>query len=128
MDRRKFLAVASAAAVTAPVAGVAAQTTRATSVPLLRTYLTNTEQFPSEPQARGRVLALKCDPERTFDPNSVAVFGEQGRQLGYLPPASTEALSALLKAGFEAYATVADVNPAAISLDVFLLRGQGAGA
>jgi hypothetical protein len=52
------------------------------------------------------VLHLERRPDRTFDRYSIAVRQSDGRQLGYLPPASTGLLATLLDEGFSAFAVV----------------------
>lgn len=108
MDRRFFLAGAGGALASLPLAGAAAAAGgQKGSVELIRSYVANRDQFPQAPLPRpNEVLHLERRPDRTFDRSSIAVRRSDGRQLGYLPPASTGLLATLLDEGFSAFAVV----------------------
>ena len=105
MDRRLFLAgcVAATPAVGLAPAGQAAPRTGV--VPLLRARVVNPDLFGPAPRpSAGARLALRRDRERSFDPAAIAVVGEGGAGLGYLPPASARPLAALMDAGLRLWA------------------------
>jgi hypothetical protein len=107
MQRRSFLAGAGGALAAFPFASGAAAAVRGQTdgVALLRSYVANRDQFPqAQAPEPNEVLRLERQPERAFDPSSIAVRRSDGSQLGYLPSASTGILAALLDQGFDAYA------------------------
>jgi hypothetical protein len=106
MERRSFLAGAGGALASLPLAATAmAAGEPKAGIRLLRSYVANRDQFPQARQPdENEVLRLRRRPDRSFDPSSIAVEKRDGSQLGYLPPASTGMLAALLDTGFGAYA------------------------
>lgn len=74
---------------------------------MLDSYLTNIEQFPQVPWPDpGTRLSLQRDPTRAYDPRAILVIGRKGEPMGYLPPASSGLLAALMDNGTEADAEV----------------------
>lgn len=98
MDRRFFLA----GAVALPGAALASASPGPSAglVELLSVRVVNRDQFTAlPPLPQGTRLVLRRDPGWRYDPGAIAVLTEQGQGLGYLPPARTRALAALMDAG-----------------------------
>lgn len=112
MDRRGFflagtagaagglLALPAAAARAAPRAAIASYVTG------LRDHLRG-----AEPPAAPAALGLRREPDRAFDPLSVAVLGPDGARLGYLPAAQGRVLAPLMDAGLTFEARVVEARP-----------------
>ncbi|MBU1316391.1 MAG: HIRAN domain-containing protein [Alphaproteobacteria bacterium] len=127
MERRSFLAGAGGALASLPLAAAAmAAGEPKAGIGLLRSYVANRDQFS---QARlpevNEILRLRRRPDRSFDPTSIAVEKRDGSQLGYLPPASTGMLAALLDNGFNAYAvTLRGDGHSEVPLQVYLEKAS----
>lgn len=103
MQRRKFLAAGTAASLLLPAAAGAATSPSRGRIKVLDSYLTNAEHFPSARWPnRGARLSLRRDRSRAFDRLAVLVIGTEGEPIGYLPPASSGLLAALMDHGIEA--------------------------
>ncbi|NEX48787.1 HIRAN domain-containing protein [Pseudotabrizicola algicola] len=99
MDRRYFLAGAAALPGTA-LARPSAAPDDAGLIELLSVRLVNRDHFAGRVHvAEGARVVLRRDPAWTYDPAAISVSTENGDGLGYLPPASTRALAALMDAG-----------------------------
>lgn len=106
MQRRSFLAGASGAVASLPLAAFAQQSVIGEDdAALLRSYVTSQDQFPQATPPQGdEILNLERRPNRKYDPASIAVMRSAGNQMGYLPADSTGILAVLLDEGFVAYA------------------------
>lgn len=124
MERRSFLAGAGGALAALPFAAGTAAAARgeAGGIGLLRSYVTNLDQFPqAQAPEPNEALRLERRPDRAYDPASIAVLRGDGSQLGYLPSASAGLLAALLDQGFAAYAaTLPRTAGSDIPVEVFL--------
>ncbi|MFN7102038.1 MAG: HIRAN domain-containing protein [Pseudorhizobium sp.] len=128
MERRSFLAGAGGALASLPLmAATAAAGEPKAGIRLLRSYVANRDQFPqARPPEVDEILRLRRRPDRSFDPASIAVERRDGSQLGYLPPASTGMLAALLDAGFSAHAVALRGDGGSqIPLQVYLEKAPG---
>jgi len=122
MHRRSFV-MAGAAALPLAAAALAAGAAPAMGhrVRVLTTPLANAERFPAVPApAAGAALTLEREPDRRFDPASVRVADAAGNPLGYLPPASAAAISALMDAGVPASGRALGPAPGGLRVEVFL--------
>jgi hypothetical protein len=106
MDRRLFLAaMGGGLATTVGTSGAAAGGRTAA---LISTYVSNVEQ-PRTGKAlpgQGCRLALRVEPTRSYDPQSVLVSTTDGETVGYLPPIHGRLIAPLLSAGFPVDARV----------------------
>lgn len=105
--RRAFLAGLGGLAALAPATALGAVGRRPEEVRLPPSYVTNLPaQLPMASLQAGVPLRLVREPERQYDPASVAVVATDGSRLGYLPADQSRMLAPLLDAGLPARAEV----------------------
>jgi hypothetical protein len=121
MHRRMFLAGAGGMLALSPLSSGKSHAAGG-DVKILSTHVTNRDHFPNAGMPRpNEVLILERAPQRAFNPFSIAVVTPAGQQIGYLPPASTGILAALLDAGFRAFAIQPSHKPTGEPIvDVYL--------
>ncbi|HEV7277657.1 MAG TPA: HIRAN domain-containing protein [Devosiaceae bacterium] len=105
--RRAFLAGLGGLVALAPMTTLGAVGRRPEEVALPPSYITNLPaELPPAPLAAGAPLRLVREPERPYDPASVAVLAADDSRLGYLPADQSRLLAPLLDAGLPARAEV----------------------
>ena len=123
MHRRHFLAASCAVVPAAlPIASSAAP--RCAQVLTAEVVNRTTNPAPGE----GSPLTLRREPERRFDPASIAVLTPSGAKLGYLPPVRAEVLAALMDAGVPVGAQVNDDDPSLLMVGIFVTIGDNSRA
>ena len=65
----------------------------------LDTWLVGAQYHQGDPGDRGQAVFFDRDPDNPFDPNAVAVFAHDGRQLGHLPRYDAAYFSPLIAEG-----------------------------
>lgn len=128
--RRAFLAGLGGIAALAPVTAFGAARPLPEEIRLPPSYVTNLpEQLPRASLQAGAPLRLVREPQRRYDPASVAVLTSQGSRLGYLPADQSRMLAPLLDAGLAARGEViaAGVVPRPfLRLNLFVQTRQSA--
>lgn len=128
MQRRLFLAGAGGALTSLPLGALATPAAPSKDdVPLLRSYVTNQEQYPraAAPEV-DEILHLERTPNCQYNPASIAIIRQDGDQVGYLPPDSTAVLAVLLDEGVLTYAKVLPrglKETAGVPLQIYWRRG-----
>lgn len=108
--RRSFVVGLGSAVAAAPL--LAVPSAGAGRVSLGPSYIVNmADQAPLEGLSlqAGQPLALRRQPDRAFDPNSIAVL-QGDRRLGYLPANQSKLLARLLDGGFTIGADLLDIT------------------
>jgi hypothetical protein len=116
MRRRHFLA-ASVVAVPAAALPLAAMGAPAPARVLTAEVVNRTGAPAPSPGAR---LVLRREPERRYDPRSIAVLTEGGERLGYLPPVRSEVLATLMDSGLSGDGRVSRATAGTLEIDVYL--------
>lgn len=105
--RRAFLAGLAGVAAALPLTASGAVGRRRGEVRLPPSYVTNLPaKLPGSSHGAGTQLRLRREPERRYDPSSVAVLATDGTRLGYLPADQSRMLAPLLDAGLPARAEI----------------------
>lgn len=114
MDRRGFF-MAGAAGAAGGLLALPATAASGRDAPraAIASYVTGLRDHlrGAEPPAAPARLHLRREPDRAFDPLSVAVLGPEGARLGYLPASQGRVLAPLMDAGLAFEAQVVEARP-----------------
>lgn len=112
MDRRDFFMAGAAGAAGGLLALPAAAPGRASGA-AIASYVTGLRDHlrGAEPPAAPSPVGLRREPDRAFDPHSIAVLDPEGARLGYLPASQGRVLAPLMDAGFAFEARVVEARP-----------------